>query len=193
MLELIMASSNPGKIKEVQDILTQYHVISLAELGTHIEIEENQATFEENALKKAREISKQLNGKLCLADDSGIEIEYLHGFPGVQTKRWYVGSDRERNLEILKKLAGVPKEKRKVKFIAAVSMAKGDKAICCVGTMEGYIATEARGSNGFGFDEIFELENGKTLAEIAPEEKNRMSSRRIAIEKLKKLCPKIES
>lgn len=182
MLEIIIASNNIGKIKEVKEILKEYKITSLGELGIDIEVEEDGETFEQNAIKKAKEISKKLNGKMCIADDSGIEIEYLEGFPGVKTKRWYKGTEEERNQEILKKLEGVPKQKRKVTFIAAVSIAKGDNAICGIGTLEGYIATRPRGNNGFGFDEIFELENGKTLAELSAEEKNQISSRRKAIE-----------
>ncbi len=185
MLEIVIASNNQGKIKEVQEILSDYKIISLAELGIKIEIEEDQDTFEKNAIKKAKEMSKILQGKLCIADDSGIEIEYLNGFPGVKTKRWYSGTDQERNKEILKKLNGLPKEKRKVKFITSISIAKGEQAISSIGITEGYIATKPRGKNGFGFDEIFELEDGRTLAEISSYEKNQISSRRKAIESIK--------
>ena len=130
-------------------------------------------------------IIKKLNGKVCISDDSGIEIEYLNGFPGVFTKRWHCGTDRDRNLEIIKKLDGVKKENRKVKFITAIAVAKGDEVVTSVEELNGYIAKEVRGKNGFGFDEIFELENGKTLAELSQEEKNQISARKIALEKLK--------
>ena len=153
--------------------------------GVSIDVEEDGNTFEENAIKKAETISKELNGKLCLADDTGIEIEYLDGFPGVKTKRWFKGTDRERNLAILEKLKGVPKEKRKISFVTAIALSNGDNTICEVGKINGFVSENIRGENGFGFDEIFELENGKTLAEISDEEKNKISARKIALEKIK--------
>lgn len=183
--EMIIASGNKGKIKEVEEILNNYKVIPLKEIGIDIDVEEDKETFEENAIKKATVISKKLNGKVCISDDSGIEIEYLNGFPGVFTKRWHCGTDRDRNLEIIKKLDGVKKENRKVKFITAIAVAKGDEVVTSVEELNGYIAKEVRGKNGFGFDEIFELENGKTLAELSDNEKNKISARKKALEKIK--------
>lgn len=183
--EMIIASGNKGKIKEVEEILNNYKVIPLKETGIDIDVEEDKETFEENAIKKATVISKKLNGKVCISDDSGIEIEYLNGFPGVFTKRWHCGTDRDRNLEIIKKLDGVKKENRKVKFITAIAVAKGDEVVTSVEELNGYIAKEVRGKNGFGFDEIFELENGKTLAELSDNEKNKISARKKALEKIK--------
>ena len=155
------------------------------ELGIEIDVEEDQDTFEGNAIKKAETIAKALNGKMCIADDSGIEIEYLDGFPGVLTKRWHKGTDRERNLALIEKLKGVPKEKRKIKFVTAMALSDGKRTICELGIIEGFVAENPRGENGFGFDEIFEVENGKTLAEISQEEKNKISARKIALECLK--------
>ena len=189
--EIIIASGNKGKIKEAQEILKEYTIIPIKEIGINIDVEEDQDTFEKNAIKKVTEISKILQGKMCMADDTGIEIEYLNGFPGVYTKRWHSGTDRQRNLEILKRLEGVPKENRKVKFITAIALAKGEENIVAKETLNGYISEELRGENGFGFDEIFELENGKTLAELSSEEKNEISSRRKAIEKIKEALDKL--
>ena len=183
--ELIMASANIGKIKEAQEILNNYNIISIKDYETQIEVEEDQDTFEKNAIKKAETIAKVLEGRKCIADDSGIEIEYLGGFPGVKTKRWLDGTDRERNLEILEKLKDVPKEKRNIKFICSVAVSDGKHTTSAVAEIEGKVAEELRGENGFGFDEIFELSNGKTLAELLPEEKNEISARRNALEKLK--------
>lgn len=183
--EMIIASSNKGKIREVQEILNEYKVIPLKEVGVNIDVEEDKETFEENAVKKATVISKELNGKICISDDSGIEIEYLNGFPGVFTKRWHCGTDRDRNLEIIRKLEGVEKKNRKVKFITAIAVAEGEKVVTSVEVLNGYIAKEARGKNGFGFDEIFELENGKTLAELSDSEKNEISARKKALEGIK--------
>ena len=186
MKELIIASENKNKIKEAQEILTEYEIIPVSKFKIETEIEEDRETFKQNAEKKAETIAKQLNGKACIADDSGIEIEYLNGFPGVKTKRWFNGTDRERNLAIIEKLTGIPKENRKIKFVTAIAFSNGDKTISVEASINGYVAEELRGENGFGFDEIFELENGKTLAELTSEEKNQISARKKALELLKK-------
>ena len=102
--EIIIASGNKGKIKEAGEILEGYKIIPIKDIGIDIDVEEDKDTFEENAIKKACEISKRLNGKMCISDDSGIEIEFLDGFPGVFTKRWHAGTDRERNLEIFSQI-----------------------------------------------------------------------------------------
>lgn len=183
--EIIIASGNKGKIRETQEILNEYKIISMNEMGINIDVEEDQDTFEGNARKKAEEIAKVLNGKICIADDSGIEIEYLDGFPGVYTKRWHVGTDRERNLAIIEKLKGVTKEKRKIKFITAIAVSDGKNTITVVTDISGFVSDSPRGENGFGFDEIFELENGKTLAEITQDEKNKISARKKALELIK--------
>ena len=183
--DIVMASGNSGKIKEAQEILKEYKIIPMKELGIDIDVEEDKETFVENAIKKAETIAKELNDKMCLADDSGIEIEYLDGFPGVHTKRWLNGTDRERNLAILDKLQGVPKDKRKIKFITAIALSDGNETIPVEASIDGYVAETPRGENGFGFDEIFELEDGRTLAELSNEEKNEISARRKALEKLR--------
>lgn len=186
MEELIIASGNKNKIKEVQKIFENYNVISMKSIGINIDVEEDQKTFQENAIKKAKTIAELLDNKKCIADDSGIEIEYLDGFPGVYTKRWFKGTDRERNLKLIEKLKGVPKEKRKIRYTTAIALSDGKNTICEVGTIDGFVTEEVRGENGFGFDEIFELENGKTLAELSQEEKNEISARKIALERIRK-------
>ena len=183
--EIVMASGNIGKIKEAQEILSQYKIISMKELGIKDDIEEDKDTFQGNAIKKSETIAKLLKGKKCLADDSGIEIEYLHGFPGVYTKRWHEGTYRQRNLAIIEKLKNVPKEKRKIRFVTEIAISGGTNTISEQGNINGYVAENIRGENGFGFDEIFELENGKTLAQLSQEEKNKISARKIALEKLR--------
>ena len=182
--DIVMASGNSGKIKEAQEILKEYKIIPMKELGINIDVEEDKETFIENATKKAETIAKELNDKMCLADDSGIEIESLNGFPGVHTKRWLNGTDRERNLAILDKLQRVPRDKRKIKFITAIALSDGNETISVEASIDGYVAETPRGENGFGFDEIFELEDGRTLAELSNEEKNEISARRKALEKL---------
>lgn len=190
--QIIIASNNKGKIKEAQEILKDYEIISMSDAGINIDVEEDQDTFEGNAKKKAETIAKKLEGRMCIVDDSGIEIEYLDGFPGVRTKRWFEGTDRERNEAIIEKLKGVPHEKRKIKFITALTLADCKKTNTVIGSMEGYVAECPRGENGFGFDEIFELENGKTLAELSSEEKNEISSRRKALEALREYMETIK-
>lgn len=185
MEEIFIASGNAGKIKEAQEILKEFKITSIKDAGIDIDVEEDKDTFKGNAIKKAEVIANKLNGKKCIADDSGIEIEYLNGFPGVVTKRWFEGTDRERNLKLIEKLKGVPKENRKIKFTTAIALSDGKNTICELGIIDGFVAEEVRGENGFGFDEIFELENGKTLAELTQEEKNQISARKIALEKIK--------
>ncbi len=191
MTELIIASNNPGKIREAKEILDKYEIIPMSELNVIDDIEENQDTIEGNARQKAEELSKLLNGKIVIADDTGILIDCLDGFPGVHTKRWMPGTDRDRNLGILEKLEGVPKEKRQITNVTAVAVSNGKETYSVTGEIKGYVTTELRGKNGFGFDEIFELENGKTLAEISEEEKNRISARKQALEKIKEKITKI--
>ncbi len=185
MKRLVIASGNPGKIKEAKEILNEYEIVPMKELGIDIDVEEDRDTSEGNARKKAEEIAKLLKNEIVIADDTGIEIEYLNGFPGVRTKRWLPGTDRDRNLGIIEKLKGVPKESRKVKNNSAMAASNGKQTISVVGVVEGYITAEPRGKNGFGFDEIFELQNGKTLAELTQEEKNEVSARKKALELLK--------
>ena len=183
--EIVIASGNKGKIKEAQEILKEYKIVPMKDIGIEIDVEEDQETFIKNAIKKAETIAKELKNKMCIADDSGIEIEYLDGFPGVYTKRWHKGTDRERNLAIIEKLKGISREKRKIKFVTAMAISDGNNTVSTVANIEGYVAENVRGENGFGFDEIFELENGKTLAELLPEEKNELSARKKALENLR--------
>ena len=140
MKEIIIASGNKGKIRETQEILNEYKIISMNELGIDIDVEEDKNTFEGNAIKKAQTIAKKIGGKMCIADDSGIEIEFLDWFPGVLTKRWHEGTDRERNLAIIEKLKSVPKEKRKITFTTAIALSNGETTICEKGTIDGFVA-----------------------------------------------------
>lgn len=184
---IILATNNKGKVKEIKELLNDQEIKTLKEMNIKIDIEENGDTFEENALKKAREIYKLTNTP-CIADDSGICIKELNGFPGVKTAR-FLGdnaSQEERNNYLIEKLKGMPKEKRKVDFITCIAyINKNGEEKTFTGVLEGYIAENPRGYNGFGFDEIFELEDGRTLAELDSEEKNSISSRKIALKKLK--------
>ena len=185
--KIVMATNNKGKLKEVREILNDYEILSLSDLNCEIDVEEDKDTFEGNSLKKAREISKLLKMP-CIADDSGLCIDALNGFPGVKTAR-FLGEDAtqdERNNYLINELE--QKENRKAQVVTVMSYVDIEKSeeIVARGELQGYIAKEKRGNNGFGFDEIFELESGKTLAELDSEEKNEISSRKRALENLKK-------
>lgn len=185
MKRVVMASGNKGKIKEAKEILNEYEVVSIKDLGIDIDVEEDGKTFAGNAEKKAREIAKTLNGEIVISDDSGIEIEILDGFPGVRTKRWHRGDDRERNLAIVDKMKDFSGNDRRVKFTTAMAVSDGEKTISVEACIDGFVAEEPRGENGFGFDEIFELDDGCTLAELSTDEKNKISARRRAMELLR--------
>lgn len=182
MKRIVMASSNKGKIAEAKEIMEDYEIISLKDAGIEIDVEEDKNTFEDNAKKKAEEIAKTLENSIVIADDSGIEVAFLDGFPGVYTKRWHAGSDRERNEAILERMKGVPKENRNVKFSTAIGISDGYKTISVVASLDGLVSENCRGENGFGFDEIFELADGRTLAELSSDEKNMISARKKALE-----------
>lgn len=189
-MKLLIATNNEGKLKEIQEILSEYEVISLKDIQCKIEVREDGKTFEENASKKA-ECIYNITKIPCIADDSGLEIESLGGWPGVMTAR-FLGEDkatneyaRKRNEYILEKMKEIPKEKRKAKHVTCIAYCDEFGTKVVKGEQDGYIADFPKGKNGFGFDEIFELKNGKTMAEITKEEKNRISSRKRALEKIK--------
>ena len=186
--KIVVATGNIGKLNEIKSIFSEYEIVSIKDLGIDINIEEDQDTFEKNALKKAIVLSKMIE-ETCIADDSGIMIKSLDNFPGVRTKRWKTGTDRERNLGILELMKDISKQKRDCDFVTAIALAnyKNNISIVKSHTIHGRISTEIRGENGFGFDEIFELENGKTIAELSSEGKNLLSPRKYALEEIRKL------
>lgn len=190
-MEILVASGNSRKIKEIKGILKEVELITLNDIKNTVEVIENGKTFEENAKKKAYELYNQTKIP-CLADDSGICIEKYNGWPGVQTAR-FLGQDKatneyasERNQYILNKMKDLNREERKVEYITVIAYYDGKDFKIGIGKISGYIAKQARGSNGFGFDEIFELEDGRTLAELEQEEKNVISSRKKALEEIKR-------
>lgn len=190
-MKIIIASNNKGKIKEFKKILEPlgYNVLSQGEAGVNIEVEETGTTFEENAKLKARAIYN-LKHTPVLADDSGVVVDYLNGEPGIYSAR-YMGlqTDEERRRCVLSKMKDAPKEDRTARYVCCICyIDENGKENIVNGIWEGYIAEKEIGENGFGYDSIF-IPNGsdKTIAQMLPEEKNSISHRAIAIQKLRKL------
>ena len=191
-LEVIFATRNRGKIREIRDALKGLglRVYALSDFPDVPEIEEDGNSFTENALKKARFYSKVF-GKLTLADDSGLEVDSLEGLPGVTSAR-YGGeraSSRENNQKLLREIRGVPISKRGARFkcIIAMKSPEGREAIA-EGSCKGRIGFKEKGRKGFGYDPLFILpKDGKTMAELSLEEKNRVSHRGKALRKIRKI------
>lgn len=192
MKEAIIATHNPGKVKEFKEILEPkgYDVKSLADIGYTEEIEETGHTFEENAVLKAEAVAKAVN-KMVIADDSGLSIDNLGGSPGVYSAR-YAGEQRDDQANIVKvlgELKGIEKEQRTARFRCALAVSiPGEETKTVEGHVEGYIAEEPRGEYGFGYDPIFIVKDkDKTMAELTSDEKNKISHRADALKKLSKL------
>lgn len=189
MIEILFATSNAGKAKEVQAMFSDLDVDvkTLREEGIDVEIEENGQTFAENALIKAKAIAG-MTDKIVLADDSGLVVDYLNGEPGIYSAR-YMGEDTSydiKNAKILERMEGVPDDQRTARFVCAMAAIMPDgEVICTEGIMEGLIGYEMKGTNGFGYDPIFYLpEYGMTSSEITPEKKNEISHRGKALRKM---------
>ena len=192
MDKIVFATTNEGKVKEIKEILKDFpiEVVSMKEMGITVDIEENGTTFEENSLIKARALAK-LTGLPALADDSGLEVDYLNGEPGIYSAR-YLGRDTDydyKNNYIIDKLSGAKGEDRSARFVCVISLVLPDgREFVERGVVEGLIGYEQKGENGFGYDPIFYLpEYGKTSAELPPEEKNKISHRGKALTAMKKL------
>ena len=189
---MIFATGNENKMKEIREILgaLPLEILSMKEAGVSADIVEDGKTFEENALIKARAICK-LAGEMVLADDSGLEIDYLNKEPGIYSAR-YMGEDTSyhiKNKSLIDRLEGVPDEKRTARFVCAIAAVFPDgKELVVRGTVEGIIGYEEKGENGFGYDPIFYLpKRGCTTAELPPEEKNSISHRGNALRLMKDL------
>ena len=186
-MKLVIASNNSGKIREIRAILGDrfYPILSLKEAGIEHETVEDGKDFSENALKKAREIA-EISGCAAIADDSGLCVEALGGAPGIYSARYAGGhgDDEANNRLLLQNLEG--KENRAAAFVSAVALYFPDgRVLTGTGRWEGVIATEKKGENGFGYDPLFYLPAyGCTSAELDPEEKNRISHRRLALQDL---------
>ena len=190
--KLIIASNNAGKIREIREIMEDYgkEIISQKEAGIDLDVEENGTTFEENALIKCRAIHK-LTGAMVLADDSGLEIDYLNKEPGVYSAR-YLGHDTPYELKnqiILDRLKDAKGGERSTRYVCAMAVIMPDgREFCALGTVEGLIAEKPSGNGGFGYDPIFFVpEYGKTMAELTPDEKNAISHRGRALRAVRKL------
>lgn len=195
MKKVIFATGNEGKMKEIREILGDLDIqlLSLKDAGITADIEENGNSFEENAVIKATAI-RDLTGEIVLADDSGLEIDYLNKEPGIYSAR-YAGTNTSydiKNSLLLSRMKGVPDKQRTARFVCAVAAVfpNGDKEVVR-GTMEGCIGYEIAGANGFGYDPIFFLpEYGCTSAELAPEKKNELSHRGEALRMMRQIMEK---
>lgn len=192
MRRIIFATGNAGKMREIREIMADMpvEVVSMKEAGILADIEENGTTFVENAKIKATEIAKHTKD-IVLADDSGLEVDYLNKEPGVYSAR-YLGEDTPyevKNQAILDRLSGVPKEKRTARFVCAIAAALPDgKVLTTQATIEGYIGEKPTGENGFGYDPIFMVEEYQcSTAELSEEQKNEISHRGKALRKMKAL------
>ncbi|MEE9277989.1 MAG: RdgB/HAM1 family non-canonical purine NTP pyrophosphatase [Dehalococcoidia bacterium] len=180
---LLIASSNPHKIREFRQIIDTrtWDLVTPAEAGVaDLEVAEEGSSYRENAATKARAYANA-SGLPALADDSGLEVDALGGAPGIHSAR-YAGldsTDAANRAKLLRELAGVPPEKRSARFraVVAISFPYGPDVRYGEGSVEGRIAEDERGVNGFGYDPVFELADGRRLAELPAEEKNAISHR----------------
>lgn len=195
--KIVFATGNAGKVREIQAILADLglEVVSMKEAGIRVDIEENGSTYEENAMIKSRAVAEALKGAgrqahtVVMADDSGLEIDYLNREPGIYSAR-YLGEDtsyRIKNANLISRLDGVPEEERTARFVCAIGAVLPDgRELTSRGVIEGRIGYEERGSNGFGYDPIFYVpEFGCTTAELTEEQKNRVSHRGNALQAMK--------
>jgi len=195
-MELVLATQNKDKIREIKHILRGLPVklFSVEDYPDMPEVIEDGKTLKENAVKKAVTIAR-FTGKWALADDTGLEVAALDGAPGVYAAR-FAGPDCkyiDNNKKILRLLAGLPRSKRSAQFKCVIALAdpKG-KTKTVLGVIRGYIGTEMKGKNGFGYDPVFVMPKyGKTFAQLASGTKNKISHRAKALEKMKKVIKKI--
>lgn len=190
---IVFATGNENKMTEIRMILSDLGmpVYSMKELGVEADIVEDGISFEENAEIKARAVSRLLPNDIVLADDSGLEIDYLDKAPGIYSAR-FAGEDTSydvKNCILLDKLEGVPDEERTARFVCAVAAAFPDGTVETVrGTIEGSIAKEMLGENGFGYDPIFYIpEYGCTTAQMSPDRKNELSHRGNALREMRRV------
>lgn len=187
--KLILATNNRHKIAELTALLdgAGVTILTKADFPDFPEIEETANTLAENALEKSRTIFHNY-GIPAVADDTGLEVDYLGGAPGIYSAR-YAGEGctfADNNRKLLHELEGVPVERRRARFVTVIAVTYADGEICFEGDVQGYIAAEPRGDNGFGYDPVFVYQPlGKTFAEMSPETKNIVSHRAVALGKFK--------
>ena len=193
--KLVLGSRNLGKIKEFQALLKGENLILLSwqDFPYPFSVKEDGKTFQENALKKAKTTAR-ITGEIAIADDSGLEVDFLNQRPGILSAR-YAGpkaNEEDNNAKLLQELKGVPLSKRRARFVCAIVICTPEGNWDWVeGECRGIITESPRGDQGFGYDPIFFVpELGKTFAELSPEEKNRISHRARAVEKLRPLLKK---
>jgi XTP/dITP diphosphohydrolase len=196
MIKLLVATNNPGKVREYQALLRGLPLTLTypAQEGIDIEVEETGSTFAQNARLKATAYART-SGLLTLADDSGLEVDALAGEPGTRSAR-YAGqgaSDEDRYRLLLSKLEGVPWQQRTARFRCVIAVARPQGEVhTAQGTCEGVIAFEPRGEHGFGYDPVFYVpEHGQTMAELEPEVKNRISHRARAAEGARRILQEL--
>ena len=194
-MKIIFATGNENKLREIRQITENMgiEIVSMKDAGYYTEVEETGTTFEENAYLKASAIAKKCNLP-TLADDSGLEIDYLNKEPGIYSSR-FMGEDTPhsvKNAELLRRMEGVPDKKRTARFVCAICLVRPDGSSKTVrATMEGRVAYKSAGKNGFGYDPIFFLpERGCTSAELSPEEKNEISHRGKALRMMRDILEK---
>ncbi|MFH1613119.1 MAG: RdgB/HAM1 family non-canonical purine NTP pyrophosphatase [bacterium] len=192
-MNLVIGTYNFGKIKEIENLLQNLDInfFSLKDVNVNKKIDENGNSYKENAIKKALEICKLCN-KTVLAEDSGLEVDFLNGEPGIYSAR-LASDDEKRNNKILEFLKKVPFEKRKARFVSVVALAQPNKKVITrTGICKGFIATEIQGTHGFGFDPIFIIPKyNKSFGELGSEIKNKISHRAQSLMKIKIVLEKI--
>ena len=195
---IVFATGNENKMKEIRMILADLgmEIVSMREAGVDEEIVEDGMSFEENAEIKARAVSRVLVNDIVLADDSGLEIDYLDKAPGIYSAR-FAGEDTSydiKNRILLDRLEGVPDDERTARFVCAIAAVLPDgRELTTLATIEGRIGYEEKGANGFGYDPIFYVPRfDKTTAELTEEEKNQVSHRGKALQLMKEELKKYE-
>lgn len=195
MKKIIFATGNQDKMREIREIMADcdVEIFSMKEEGISVDIVEDGQTFEENSLIKAHSVAKKTDA-IVLADDSGLEIDYLNREPGIYSAR-YMGEDTSysiKNQNLIQRLDGVPKEKRTARFVCAIAAVMPDgQELVTRQTMEGYIGWEPEGENGFGYDPIFYLDEfGCSSAALSREQKNAISHRGKALRAMKEMLKK---
>lgn len=197
-MKVILASNNQNKLREMKEILSPlgWEILRMSDIGIAVDPEENGETFEENSKIKAVAVM-EASGLPAIADDSGVEVDALHGAPGVHSARYggeLCPDDKARNMHLLKNMEAVPDGQRTGRFVSVITMAMPDGRVYSArGTLEGEILREEKGAGGFGYDPLFFIPTENlTMAEITPERKNQISHRAVALQNFVEIIKKNE-